>query len=326
MGILLAFVSVVVLAAHLLAMNLPSAAPLICVWLHVRGRRGDSAANAIGRQLARASLWSLIIGAILGAVLIGLMWAAEDGRYWNAVQRFPASAYVFALSELAFSAICLALYAALWDRWRNWPRLHAILALLGTSNLLYHFPPLMIALGNLASRPELVQEPVITRPVFRALLLQPELLAQVLHFIVASVAIGGVALMLIAGGKRDIPEQSDADRLIVIGARIASAASLLQLAVGGWVLVQLPTVARSALLGDDWTATAFFFLSVLAAIGVLHSLGSASIGDTREANVRRAAVLMLAVVLLMTGTLYRTRLIEASSTRQLKLVDIVNQD
>src|SRR5688572_10061311 len=263
MDFLLAIVSVAFLAAHLLAMNVPSAVPLICIWLHMRGRRGDSAANTIGRQLARASLWSLLCGAVLGMVLVGLMWAAEDSAYWHAVQRFPSSAHVFALSELIFSAICLALYVAFWARWRNRPWLHAVLAVVGTSNLLYHFPPLMIVLGNLASRPELVQEPVITRPVFRELLLQPILVAQVLHFIVASAAVAGVTLMLIAGRKGSVAERSDTDRLVVIGARIALAASLIQLAVGVWVLVQLPNMVRSALLGDDWTGTAFFLLSVL---------------------------------------------------------------
>jgi hypothetical protein len=324
MGFLLALGSIVVLAAHLLAMNVPSAAPFVCVWLHARGRRGDAAANAVGRQLARASLWSLLCGAVLGIVLVGLMWAAEARGYWHAVQRFPSSAYVFALSELMFSAICLTFYVALWDRWQRRPWLHAVLAVVGTSNLLYHFPPLMIALGNLASRPELVQEPVITRPVFRELLLQPILVAQVLHFIVASAAVAGVVLMLVAGRKGTVAERSDTDRLVVIGARIALAASLIQLAVGGWVLVQLPSMARSALLGDDWTGTAFFLLSVLAAVGVLHSLASVAIGDTRDVYVRRAAVLMLVVVLLMTGTLFRTRRIEAS-INQLELASTANQ-
>jgi len=315
-----AVLSVVLLAVHLLAMNVPSAAPLVCVWLHGRGRCGDHAADAVGRQLAEVSLWSLLIGTLLGAILIALLWAADDRGYWNALERFPARAYGFALGELAFTAACLILYVAMWDRWRGRPRLLAFVALLATTNLLYHFPPLMVVIGNLASRPELVQADVVTRPVFRDLLVRPDLLAQVLHFIIASVAVAGIALMLFARRYQTMSQPGEpVDRLIAAGARVALVATLTQLAVGVWVLIQLPGVGRTALLGDDWLAGTMFFLSVLATFGVLHALAAVALGDTRGVAVRRAAVLMLTVVVLMTGTLTRARTIEAANSRRATL-------
>ena len=306
-------VSTLLLAAHLVTMNVPSAAPLVCIWLNTRRRRGGAAADLVGRQLAHASLWSLLVGMLLGAALVALIWAAGGQGYWDAVRRFPARAYGFALAELAFTAVCLALYAATWQPWRNRPGLHAVVAVLATTNLLYHFPPLMIVLGNLASRPELALESVVTRPVFRGLLLRADVLAQVAHFVVASVAVSGVALMLLANRKHVRHETGEAaDRLVAAGARIALAATLAQLAVGLWVLVQLRSEARWALLGDDWLAGGIFFVAVLAAFGLLHSLSAVALGDVRGPAVHRAALLLLAVVLLMTATLSRTRQIEAA--------------
>ena len=311
MGVIVAVIGVLLLAAHLLAMNVPSSAPLVCIWLHARGRRGDVAADTVGRQLALVSLWSLLAGTLLGAALIAFLWAIGDGGYWHAVQRFPIQAYGVAFAELAFTVACLAVYVFTWERWRVRPWLHALVAVLATTNLLYHFPPLMIALGNLASRPELAQEELITRPVFRGLLLRPDLLAQVLHFVVASAAVGGVALMLLADRRRAAEDQAAAvGGLIAAGGRIALAASLIQLAVGVWVLVQLPGASRWALLGDDWIAGGMFFLAVLAAFGMLYALAGVALGDTRTIAIRRAAVLMLLVVLFMTAALTRSRRIE----------------
>ena len=313
MGYVVSIATVVLLAAHLLAMSVPSAAPLVCIWLHRRGGRGDAAAHAVGRKLARLSLASLLVGAALGVLLGAAMWAAEDRAYWDAVARFPMQAYGFALGELGFTAICLAVYTATWDRSRNRPRLHAVLAVLATTNLVYHFPPLMIALGDLAARPELIQTEVVTRPVFRELLLQPELQAKVLHFVLASVMVAGVMLMLVARHQPALVEHDDGtQRLVSRGAWIALIASFCQLVVGAWVLVQLPAGAQAALLGVDWLATLLFVLSLLAVFYLLHSLASAALGSTSPASIRRTAALMLSVVLLMSAVLTRVRYIETS--------------
>lgn len=325
----MALMSVLLLAVHLLAVNVASAGPLACVWLRGRGRRGDMAADAAGRRLANISLWSLMAGVALGFILLGLAWRAEDQGYWQAVERFPTSAFCFALGELAFTAVCLAVYVSTWDRWRGRPWLHGFVAVLAATNLLYHFPPLMVALGDLAARPEIVAETVVTRDVFRRLMLRPNVIASVLHFTLASVAVVGVVLMHVARGAdgrvgtahrppapSTIGGQCPPYGLISAGAWIAFAASLAQLAVGAWVLVQLPGLARNGLIGDDWLATGLFLLSLVVAFGVLHGLARVGLGDTSEAAVRRCTALLLLLVVLMAGTVTRTRRIEAGSMWQ----------
>ena len=308
MGTIPALASVLLLAAHLVTMNVASAAPLVCVWLRYRERRSDAAAGAIGRRLASWSWWSFLAGIMLGLMLLGTVWAASDQCYWQAVARFPTGAYLFAASELAFTAACLALYAGLWSRLRKRPWWHALLAVLATTNLFYHFPPLMIVLAELSAQPEWISEPMITRPVFRSLLLRSELIGKLLHFGFASVAVSGASLMLLARWHAGAEVAEDCrSALIRIGAGIAFAASVVQLAVGIWVLLELPTSARNALLGDDWLGTVLFFLSIVATLGMLRVLGGVAGGDTSQAAVTQSIVLLIVVVVLMTGSLTRSR-------------------
>jgi hypothetical protein len=308
MGAFTALASVLLLAAHLVAMNVASAAPLICVWLRHRERRGDAAAGVIGWRLARVSLWSLCAGIVLGLMLLGVSWATHDQAYWNAVGRFPPRAYWFATGELAFTTVCLALYAGLWNRWQSRPLVHAAVAVLAVTNLFYHFPPLMIMLGELSAQPEWVFEPLITRPVIRGLMLRPQLLGKVLHFGFASAAVSGVALMLLAHRHaRSRIAERESNSLIRAGAAIALAASVVQLAIGLWVLLELPPASRNALMGDDWLGTVLFFSSFVAVLGFLRVLASVVVGDTGTAAASQSTVLLVAVVLLMTASLTRSR-------------------
>jgi hypothetical protein len=315
MGAFTTLASVILLSTHLVAMNVASAAPLICVWLRYRERHDDAAAGAIGQRLALWSFWCLLAGIALGFVMLGIFWMTPDPGYRQAVARFPAKAYVFAAAELAFSAACLALYAGYWNRFRERPWWHALLALLATTNLLYHFPALMFVLGELSAQPEWVLEPLVTRREFRSLLLRPELIGKVLHFAFASVAVSGVVLMLFA--RRHIDSEIADQRssaLIRAGAAIAFGASLIQIAIGAWVLLQLPNAARNALIGDDWLGTGLFFLSIVALVGMLRALAGVAGGDTGGAAVGQSAILLVLVVALMTASLVRSRYIQSSSS------------
>jgi uncharacterized membrane protein YtjA (UPF0391 family) len=55
------------------------------------------------------------------------------------------------------------------------------------------------------------------------------------------------------------------------------------------------------------TTTGLFIASMTAALGLLHYLGSAAMGDAGRAQIRSCAALLLLVVVLMTGTLRQMR-------------------
>jgi hypothetical protein len=264
----------------------------------------------------------LVIGMATGAAMFAVAWGGADRAYLDAVARFPAGALLHAGGELLFSLGCLVVYAGTWNRWRARPWLHGLWAVIAATNLLYHFPPLMVVLGTLAVRPELVPDLLITRDLFRPLMVRPEILSQSIHFNVASVAVTGLALILLAARQRrralpktDAASQHElatesAGRLIRVGAAIALVASVAQLFIGMWVLMELPIRVRNGMLGDDWLATGLFFLAIVGTFGMLHGLAMIALGDTSTAAVRRCVVLLVGVVLLMTGVLRTSREME----------------
>lgn len=314
----MALLTTILLAAHLLAMNVATASPLVCVWLQWRGRQGDATAREVGRRLAGISVAALLLGVAFGAALWGAAWLAGDAAYFAALNRFPMRALVHAGGEILFSLVCLTVYAATWNRWSDRPWLHGLWAAVASTNLLYHFPPLMIVLGELSMRPQFVAETSITREAFRPLLLRPEIVSQVLHFALASATIAGLALMLVAADPRrlasaggmydeDLHSVQDARHLIRIGAWTALIASLAQFVIGPWVLIEMPVDARNGLMGDQWLATALFLVAIVVAFAAIHALAAVAFGEVTPKNIRRGVVLVLGVVVLMAGVLQSVR-------------------
>ena len=73
-----ALLETVLLAAHLLCVNVASGGPLVAAWLDWRSTRGDTAAAKGAVYLARASLLGLVLGGLLGFI-IGWMKAFTAG-------------------------------------------------------------------------------------------------------------------------------------------------------------------------------------------------------------------------------------------------------
>jgi hypothetical protein len=82
-----------------------------------------------------------------------------------------------------------------------------------------------------------------------------------LHFVTASVAVGGLALAL---AHRHGPIEKIARDL-----QWFASATALQFLIGGWFFLSLPPGVRSALMGGDVKATAFFAAALAAAIASL---------------------------------------------------------
>lgn len=295
------------LAAHLLAVNLASAGPLIAaaIW-----RRSDGAGDErqwLSIRLTKASLAALVVGSLLGGVLL----AMPNPGVTAALARFPKSLYWYAGAELVFSAICLALLGVLQrtnriGRWGAW-----ILAGLSSSNLLYHFPPLMAVFGELVADPAWAPSGVIDHSAMLRLGARPEILALWAHFTLAAMATAAVfALWELRRREREVGQRADGDapRLARRLAVTTLIATLLQLPVGVWLVVASDAATRGAILGGNLAASALFLGGLLATFALLQTLVHLALGDQTPAATRRAAWLLIAIVLLMTGTLRLSRL------------------
>ena len=297
-------ITTLLLAIHLVLVNLAMVGPLVCVWFKERAQRGDAAADQLGWKLARHAVMAYLIGMFLGLGLAGLAWLDRQSRFFAGLAAIPQDRVLWGLAELGFSLGCLLAYALLWRRavgiHRGW---HHLLALLASTNLLYHFPPLFLAVSMLSA----VSGPLesLDASGFLRMMIDPEVLARWLHHAIAAIAATGCYLMLLRvsgsqpGGSVD---EKAVLRPAVVGGRIALAATLLQIPIGLWVLLEVPQTWRDRMLGGDLVATAYFVGSMLVAFGLLHLLATASLGETSRPKVLATAFVFFLVVLFMTAT------------------------
>lgn len=289
---------ILVLAAHLLAMNVATAGPLVCLWLKRREvRLADAEAGRLGVFLAWWSIHALLIGMALGAVATGLLWLSGEERFFQALAIVPRRRLWFGAVELIFFLALMSWYAWAWRSVRRSTLWHPTLAILAATDLIYHFPPLFAVLAVLQGRPALPTEE-LSYAGFLALMYAPETLARLLHFLLASIAVTGALILIVVyrQGKEPLSE-----RWIAWSGRLALAPSLLQLLAGVYLLFKLPASQQQRLMGGDWLATGLFATSGVAAFALLHSLSALALGETSRREIARSVWLMAFVVLAMTA-------------------------
>lgn len=297
------YLSLALLAVHLLAVNLASVAPLVCVWLEWPAARGESGALRLGRALAWHGVWALLLGVSLGVVVGWILW---DANYGTAVRQLGSRLH-YGIAELVFSLILMIAHACWWSRvsptGRRGRWLRGGLALFAGTNLVYHFPVLMVILARLATGDDPTTV-VLTSPAFRQRLVDPLVLARCTHFWLASVAVTGVWILALSWSwQRTSADDPDASRVARWGARIALVPTLFQIPSGIWLLSTLSPLVQTRLLGGDLGATTAFGASVLLALWLLHQLAAIGMGETARPQLARAIGLLAFVVVLMTFVL-----------------------
>ncbi|MDC0934650.1 hypothetical protein OAS39_00080 [Pirellulales bacterium] len=291
------------MSTHLLAMNLASGGPLVAVFLASPRHSVDQA----GRRLVWVSAAALVVGCVLGG---GLLLTRGTGVSL-ALGRFPTQAYWYAAAEIVFSAGCILALPALWKlrvnrRWR-WPAMFLI-ALASTTNLLYHFPPLMSVFGHLVVDPAWTSLEVLHRRDLLPLMARPSIVAMTVHFALASLTVaclGGTAILRCCTetDRRDDVLRRAARRLLFVAAGLTVA----QFGVGLWLVVATDASERNALLGGAWLPTASFAGGLLAAMKLAERIVVAALDDCPEIASRCAERWLVATVLLMTTALLTGR-------------------
>ena len=295
---------ILVLSIHLLAMNLASAGPLIGIWLRRPAATDDSFRDDVGLKMAWLSVYALLLGVLTGG---GQLYFAPTTGLLAALDRLPSRALWFAAVELVFSLVCLLLYAGCWRllHRRRWA--HGTLALLSSTNLLYHFPPLMSILGRLANDPTWAKAPVLDRSALLPLMVRGEVLALTAHFILASLAVAAITVFWLASRANEQQWQQSARLLSGRGAWVALTATALQLPVGVWLLVSLPRTTRTAMLGENTIASLTFVGALLLTVLLLQRLLAIAVGAVERRDLQHTCWLLAALVLMMTTTLYTSR-------------------
>ena len=307
---------VALLAAHLLAVDVASAGPLVALWCEWREARGCAAAGRAGRFLVGAACVGLVAGGLLGLAAGWIVW---DDDFRSLLGRLSSKIH-FGGWELLFSLVLLSVQLAWWrgdpqaTRFRRLWR--GLVGLLAGTNLLYHFPVLFVVISTLARRGE-VAGPAITSSQFRQLLVESEVLARTTHFALAAFAVTGTLWMLYglrlhAAARSGDPSHLDqaahddsGRRIVLWGARLALIPTFLQMLVGLWVVTAVDPAAQQRLLGGDLVAAGLLAASVLLSLWMMHVLAAIALGEVQPSKVRRGVLLMVLVVALMTGTSHR---------------------
>jgi hypothetical protein len=320
-GAILATVETLLLALHLLCVNLATGGPLLAAWLDWRGNRGNAVAASAARQLATWSLAGLIAGAMLGIAVGWLKWDAAYRDVW--LDRLSYKMH-FAGLEASFSLLLLLIWWWFLPRAAGGSRPAAVarcvLAVLAATNLLYHFPLLFSVAARLYDSGQTAGAR-IDGALFRQLMLQGETPAIAVHVVLASLAVGGTALIAISLlAKREKQEQ--AVQLALSGGRWAAAATVLQLPVGLWTLAMLPASAQSRLMGQHSVGTLLFVAALLAALWLARELANVALGDVSRPVRARCIAAMIVTVVLMTGMQQASRGPRLSKTSTLKPSEI----
>lgn len=295
---MLELLTIFLLVAHLLCVNVAAGAPLVCVWLEWRG---SALARRAAAYLGQMAVVTLVAGGVLGVLVGWLRWTPEYQGLWTGPLSYKLR---WGGLELAFSlglAIVYWILAAGRGGHSTRSRVgRGTLALVNGTNLLYHFPTLFIVAGKLHDGGH-TSGAVIRGAAFRHLAGAAETPALAVHVGLASLAMAGVMLLVLALWwlRRD-EEPAEVAQVATWGSHWALAASLVQLPVGLWTLAVLPATTQSHLMGGEPLATTLFFASMLSALWLLRELASVALGETTPPVLARAIAAMLIVVALMT--------------------------
>ncbi len=126
----------------------------------------------------------------------------------------------------------------------------------------------------------------------------PTLWPRYMHFVMASVAIAGLAQALLANWRRG-RGVAGAKKGVAVGLRWFSAATAVQILLGFWFLVALPPDKMRLFLGGSTLATAFL------TIGLCTSLGALIAGLLKRVWLTTGATLATVVVMVFMRDLLR---------------------
>lgn len=290
-------------AFHLLCVNVASAVPLVAVWLERRAARRDPVAELLTPPLAWHGIGALILGIGAGLAYGLLLWNPA----YREASRLLADKIYFGVWELVFSLVLMLGHALWWNlqprpgKIARWTR--GAVALLAGTNLIYHFPVLMVVFARLATGDDSAAVP-LTPADFRAKLTDPSVLSRAIHFWLAAIATTGAWLLVLAIRWQSNPyREYAAGRIAVWGGRIALIPSLLQIPTGVWLLSTLSPTAQARLLGGHLPSTLVFGVSVLLAMGLMHQLAAISMGEIAKGRLLRAVSFLAIVVVLMAAVL-----------------------
>jgi hypothetical protein len=185
-----------------------------------------------------------------------------------------------------------------------------LLAILASTNLLYHFPVLFSVAARLYDQGQ-TTGPTIRGADFRQLMSVGETPGLAVHVALASVAVAGVLLLGLALRWQRSGDEAAAERLAVFGGRWALVPTLVQLPVGLWTLAALAPQSQVRIMGANTTGILLFVAAMVAALWLTRELAGVAQGESSRPALIRSMAAMLVTIVLMTAMQRHTRIPQA---------------
>lgn len=290
---------VLIFSLHLVCMNLAAGGLLVASGVELFAGKDSERAAKLSAKLASHAAMGLIAGAALGGVMLLYFWSAN---YQDIFLRRLGTRPAFSLVQVGFS---LVLHTIQW-RWtkastagagRYW---RAALALVSSTNLIYHFPTLFAIVAEIVTT-STADSPAIDRKQFYAFLGSGPILSHAAHFFLAALATSGVVGAIFV---RDEPAPAGIRGFC---SSIALLSTVLQIPVGIMVYMTLPASAQRGLIGDNLPLSIAFLASLASALWLMQSLMSQLPGDSPKTRPIWSGAALLLTILLMSGVLWGTR-------------------
>lgn len=295
---LLVAVLAILAGLHHAMAGFASVGPLLVAGLRFRNGTSTLPHTPLLHSIAQATFAALVLAPLVGAAA-GLVISGTNDGYLQMLSRFPARAYWMAGIELIFSMIVYGIWLATWRRWQTKPWRHGLLAAIGATNLLYHFPPLMIVQGSLADMPDLVAAATIDRPAFLTLMRTPEVFFKTVHFAGQGCLVTCAFVACLVSCATDY---QNLHRFLRRVAAVAVAAIVVQMLSGIAILVLLPARDASAVTGGQAMPTLGLAVSAVLTLLLLRQWTQILLRPGFGQPVRQVAWTTGAIVLVMCFT------------------------
>ncbi len=295
----------ILLAVHLVMVNLAAIGPLFCIALIWRDATGP---QQTALWLARRSCLGLFVGMLLGGSIMAIYSfggpALEGPRFYKALLMIPHDRLWWGVAELFFYFLCMLSAVFFWPALlrRRW--LLTLLFFLAATNLIYHFTPMFVVVGQLQASSDFAP---LTKSQLRSLTFSAPILARVLHHLLAGFAVVATLLLLRTTSQAQRAETIKSREMFEFLARRSGVwvfvVTVLEIPSGIWFLTQLPVAVQSQFVGGAGLVTAWFSSALLVVMLLLYKSFSVATGETTLRDARQVAALLLAVILMMTGLL-----------------------
>ena len=285
----------VLAALHMLAAGLASMTPLWVAGVRCtpRGRELDSVPL---KHLAWLSVVLLVVTAVVGLAAGYLRSTLGGDAYGEMLERFSPRFYLLTAIEWSFTLLCYLGWYLSWKWGTRHPWWHLLIATAGATNLLYHFPPLMILQGLLVERPEVISAQTVTRSLSLQVIASGEVVVRTLHFY--ALAAGVTSALLLSLARSPLKEAED--RMRHAAAWGGLAATIGQIVTGIALVGLLPGSEALRLVGGATLPTLCLMGAIILSLALLLAYAHAALGPPDAVRWRRPLWLTLWATLLMT--------------------------